>query len=134
MTKVTDRTAVEVWMEVIAWLTEAADLGSSQIGRRPQHYCLGLGAELLAEKAVRLLQDADRAVGLEIRWPPPQSRTPTPQTPPLPGTLTFPAAASRGAIPGRAAGSGPVGVGHFRPCHATADVKAVKSNGVSVRP
>ena len=69
MTKVTDRTAVEVWMEVIAWLTEAADLGSTQIGRRPQHYCLGLGAELLAEKAVRLLQDADRARLDEVGLP-----------------------------------------------------------------
>ena len=69
MAKVTDRTAVEVWMEVIAWLTEAADLGSTQIGRRPQHYCLGLGAELLAEKAVRLLQDADRARLDEVGLP-----------------------------------------------------------------
>ena len=69
MTKVTDRTAVEVWMEVIAWLTEAADLGETQIGRRPHHYCLGLGAVLLAEKAVQLLQDDDRARLDEVGLP-----------------------------------------------------------------
>ena len=69
MAIVTGPGVVEVWMEVIALLTEAADLGSTQIGRRPQHYCLGLGAELLAEKAVRLLQETDRARLDEVGLP-----------------------------------------------------------------
>ena len=53
--------AVPVWMEVIALLTEAADLGSAQVGRRPQHHSLALGAELVAGKAVALLEEDYRA-------------------------------------------------------------------------
>ena len=53
--------AVPVWMEVIALLTEAADLGSAQIGRHPQHHSLALGAELVVGKAVALLEEVDRA-------------------------------------------------------------------------
>ncbi|MCA1781692.1 MAG: hypothetical protein LC679_05800 [Intrasporangiaceae bacterium] len=48
-------------MEVIALLTEAADLGSTQIGRRPQHHSLALGAESVVGKMVALLEEADRA-------------------------------------------------------------------------
>ncbi len=63
------RGVVEVWMEVIALLTEAADLGSTQVGRRPQHHSLALGAELVAGKAVRLLQESDRARLDEVALP-----------------------------------------------------------------
>ncbi len=63
------RGVVEVWMEVIALLTEAADLGSTQVGRRPQHHSLALGAELVAGKAVRLLEERDRARLDEVALP-----------------------------------------------------------------
>ncbi|KAB7739765.1 hypothetical protein GA707_20015 [Nostocoides sp. F2B08] len=60
-TQAIHKQAVPVWMEVIALLTEAADLGSTQIGRRPEEHSLALGAELVAGKAVGLLEEADRA-------------------------------------------------------------------------
>ena len=53
--------AVPVWMEVIALLTEAADLGSAQVGRHPQHHSVALGAVLVAGKAVNLLDQEQRA-------------------------------------------------------------------------
>ena len=61
--------AVPVWMEVIALLTEAADLGAAQIGRHPEHSSLALGAELVAGKAVALLDEADRARLDEVALP-----------------------------------------------------------------
>jgi hypothetical protein len=61
MAIVTGPGVVEVWMEVIALLTEAADLGSTQVGRRPQHHSVALGAVLVAGKAVSLLDEEQRA-------------------------------------------------------------------------
>ena len=61
MAIVTGPGVVEVWMEVIALLTEAADLGSAQVGRHPQHHSVALGAVLVAGKAVNLLDQEQRA-------------------------------------------------------------------------
>ena len=69
MAIVTGPGVVEVWMEVIALLTEAADLGVAQVGRRPQHHSLALGAELVVGKAVALLEERDRARLDEVALP-----------------------------------------------------------------
>ena len=43
MAIVTGPGVVEVWMEVIALLTEAADLGVAQVGPPPPHHTQGGG-------------------------------------------------------------------------------------------